>query len=379
MLSWHVTTSLIAALVVATAVASCVDVAVAALSFASPVIVVPEGIVVSFFAFAILGGLSYAVLTAVTFGRSAVKGRAGGELFKRRSSQIGALVVAVAIGLGMFQLARLPGVPGYDAYSGRYYFDDHGSITYTDRAHYLAASAVQARTFATFAFAFTTILFLLARQNLASRRAVGVPPLSTVDAPIGPPPRFAVSMRGARAVVAAGVVVGLCAVGVIVTRVNAYLAGVIRLTTTPMSYPLTAGPWVVFVMCEDHSINPDYSCATIDPADVAIVNAATGTTVSTSPDPSSDNISPGELPAIGQLVLTVPHSGQYLVSLNRPIAKGALLARSPGSVARSLALWIALAVVALAAAAAATFGWLRWLRWRYALAPPVEVPPLAGW
>jgi hypothetical protein len=162
----------------------------------------------------------------------------------------------------------------------------------------------------------------------------------------------------------------------IVQRVDAYLANVPTVNTTGVTEYLSAGPWVVFTWCETHATDAPYGCSQMTPGDIVITEVTSGSIIPTAPDPSVDHVSPDNLPAAGQLTFSVAQAGAYELRLIRDVPKGVFVAQSPGTIARSLAETIVLALLGLAALAFGAVLLVRRMRWRLKDAPRVIVPDL---
>jgi hypothetical protein len=374
-LNWRVTTTLLAVVVVAAVGCVIADVLIWALTFASPSVTMPDWVFAPFFAFAILGNLVVVGLIAAAHGTKSARRLT--QLRHLPKWVIGGLVLIAAVffvtGLATFSSNSLPGQPGYNASTKQYYFDDHGDVIPTDRAHYLNGVAHQTRLFISGAALFTSVALLLGSAELARRRSVDVPRLRDVPRQPPPLPRWCPAAVAGIGLAVVGLVVGGAAFSQIVRQVDSYLSAGPAVTTVGTTEHLTAGPWVVFTWCETHATDPQYGCAQLSPSDIIIQDQSSGAIIGTAPDPSTDHISPDELPAVGQLVFSVPKSGNYSLRLTREVPKGVFVNKSPGSVAHSLIGVIALTVLGLALLIGGLVLYIRRVGWRLRLAPRVIV------
>jgi|GEM_PF-1656602 len=354
------------------------DVTIWALSFATPHVVMPDWVFAPFFAFAIASG-GIAVLTwSRSHGWPRTKVPISFKQFNGTQRVVlvalFALSVVAAITSDATLITGVPGQPGYNAATHQYYFDSHGSVTITTRARFLAAVALQTRAFISFAMLFTFAAVLILSGEYRARRSVEVPSISALTLPANDAPRWSVrALPGATLVVLASVIAVVGMSG-IVGRVDRYLAAPRDVTVSGITQYLSAGPKVVFVFCKTNAMDASYDCPSVTPSDIVINSRANGATLSTYFDPSTDHISPRELPAVGQLVLHVPAPGEYRIRLTRPIAKGVFVAESPGVIARSAAGSILLTVLGIAGLVVGIVLLIRRLRWRASSALPVEMP-----
>jgi hypothetical protein len=373
--TWRLTTELMKALVVAAVICLVSDLVIWGLTFASPSLVMPDWIFAPFFAFGILGTLVTVAVIVTSHGRHSLDGI---RLVRRLPVWLvaGLIVLgAVFFITGPAQLFRsVPGQPGYNASTHQYYFDNHGEVIPTDRAHYLSAVATQTRFFLSFAIVITCVMILLSGAELRRRRVVTVPRLSEIPIPSPPLPRLCPAAWVGLSVGVLGLLVLSGSFTRIVQRVDSYLAHVPAVTTAGVTEHLSTGPWVVFTWCETHATDAPYGCSQMAPTDIVIRQVASGTVLPTAPDPSIDHMSPDNLPAAGQLTFSVVQSGSYELRLTREVPNGVFVARSPGTIARSLAGTIALAVLGLASLVLGVALLIRRALWRLRLAPRVIVP-----
>ena len=374
-LNWRVTSALVSTLVVVGTFSVFGGVIIWGLTFASPSITMPDWIFSPIFTFAIFGNIAIIGLVAATHGQRVLS----------RVIQIRRLPAWVVWGLaliaviffvtGPLQLfSDVPGQPGYNAFTKEYYFNDHGTAIPTDRAHYLSAVATQTRGFLSFAIAFTCMALLIGGAEVAWRRSIETPRVGEIPTPPPPRPRLSPPAALGISLAAIGLVIGLLSFGRIVTRVDNYLGATPGVTTAGITAHLTKGPWVVFTMCETHATNAPYGCPPLNPGDIIIEGKTSGIALETAPDPSTDHISPGQLPAAGQLSFSVASEGLYSIRLTRDVPKGVFVAESPGTIARSLAGIIALTFVALSVLGFGVVLWVRRVTWRLQDAPRVVVP-----
>jgi len=376
---WRVTTAMNSALVRLLVLALACDVAIMGFTFESPRIVMPDWIFAPFFALGI-----FSIFASVLFGL--ISGGQKNIMSIRKLSHIPVwlfpILAVTCVGSAIMFTKSFnslaAGQPGYNAATQQYYYDDHGSITLTDRAHYLSAVVVQTRTFIGAAIIMTSVALAFAVAEARLRRSVSVPRLRDIPIPRTPKPRRCPSPLASSLIG----IVGLAFVGiwgaVIVERIDGYASNAPLITAGGIHQHLGAGSWVVFVRCETTQIDAEYGCPTVLPADVVIQEVATGMALPTLVDPSSDHISPNGLPADGQLTFTVTKPGDYLLRTERPVPKGIFVAESPGQVARSLVPAIALTCVGLLVALLAVVSISRRVRWRLRFAPPAEVPIAKG-
>jgi hypothetical protein len=335
---WRLTTALVKALVVAAAICLVSDLVIWGLTFASPSLTMPDWIFAPFFAFGIFGTFVTVAVIVTSHGRRSLDGL---RLVRRLPVLLlaGIIVLGVVFFItGPVQLFRsVPGQPGYNAVTHQYYFDNHGDVIPTDRAHYLSAVATQTRGFLSFAIVITCVMILLAGAELRRRRGVTVPRLSEIPKSPTPLPSLCPAAWVGMSVGVVGLLVLSASFTRIVLRVDAYLANVPAVTTAGITEHLSAGPWVVFTWCETHATDAPYGCPQLAPTDIVIRHVASGTVLPTAPDPSIDHVSPDNLPAAGQLTFSVAQSGSYELRLTREVPKGVFVAESPGTIARSLA------------------------------------------
>jgi hypothetical protein len=373
-LNWKITSGLLWALVIIAASCVVAEVGIWGLTFASPSLTMPDWISTPFFVFSIIGNFIAIGLVAVTRGPKAVQ--RVGHIRQLPRWVLGGLVVIAAASFitGLSDIpSNLPGQPGYNANTKQYYFDNHGQVIPTDRAHYLAGVATQTRLFLTVAIVFTCVVVLLSAAETARRRSVQVPGLKEIPPPSQSPPRVCFPARAGVGLAVIGLVAGTVGFDRIVHSVDSYLAAAPTVTTAGTTENLSAGQWVVFTMCETHQTDAPYGCPQLNPGDIVIQDVATGAVLGTSPDPSTDHISPDELPAAGQLTFSVKKTGAYSLRLSRAVPKGVFVDKSPGTVARSLIGTIALTAVGVAVCLCGLVLWMRRVGWRFRDAPRVIV------
>jgi len=226
-LSWRTTTTINSVFLVLAIFVLVGDFVTWSLSFASPHFVMPDWIFAPFFAFTFV-----AFFVAVLAMQSAHgwKNRRIPINFKRFTSLPGvakAALVAlaiVAVWSGPVSLfTGVPGQPGYNATTHQYYYDDHGAITLTTRAHYLAASAVQTRAFISYAMLFTIFAILIMDSERRFRRSVVIAPVSSFAVSTSPAPRFITRVWAAATAALLGVAVMSVGVYGVITRIDSYL------------------------------------------------------------------------------------------------------------------------------------------------------------
>ena len=374
--TWRFTTALVKGIAAVAAFCVAADLVIWGLTFASPSLTMADWIFAPFFFFAIVGTFVTAAIVVGFHRRRPIDVL---RLIRRLPAWLvgGLIMVGIVFFVtGPAELfANVPGQPGYDAFTHQYYFDNHGQMIPTDRAHYLSAVATQTRGFLSFAIAGTCVMRLLAGAELRRRRSVGAPRLSEIPAPPTPLPRLSPAPWLGLTTAAAGAVVLGISLAHIVQRVDAFLATP-TVNTAGVTEHLNAGPWVVFTWCETRAVDPPYGCSQMAPSDIVVTEVTTGTVVPTAPDPSADHVTRDNLPAAGQLTFSVARAGAYRLRLTRDVPKGVFVAESPGAIARALTATIVLAALGLAALAFGAVLLARRLRWRLALAPRVEVPGL---
>jgi hypothetical protein len=373
-LNWRITSGLLWALAIIAVGCVVAEVAIWGLALASPSFTMPDWISTPFFAFSIIGIFIAVALVAATRGPKAVQ-RLGYVRQLPRWILGGLVVIAAAFfitGLSEFP-SNLPGGPGYNPNTKQYYFNDHGQIIPTDRAHYLAGVVAQTRLFINGAIVLTCVIVLLSAAEIAWRRSVQVHSFSEIPPPSQPPPRLSLPAMAGVGLAAIGLVAGAVGFGRIVQRVDGYLTVAPAVTTAGTTENLSAGSWVVFTMCETHQTFAPYGCPQLRPRDIVIEDVTTGAMLGTSPDPSTDHISPDELPAAGQLTFSVPQSGPYSLRLTRSVPKVVFVDKSPGSVARSLIGTILVTLVGVGICLSGLVLWMRRVGWRFRDAPRVIV------
>jgi len=375
--TWRLTTALVKGIAAAAVLCVAADLVIWGLTFASPSFTMPDWIFAPFFTFAILGTIvTVAVVVGFNRRRSIDVLRLMGRM---PPLLIGSLIL---VGIAFFitgpveLFANVPGQPGHNGFTHQYYFDNHGQVIPTDRAHYLSAVATQTRGFLSFAIAISCVMLLLASADVRRRREIDAPGLSEIPAPQTPLPRLAPAPSLGLSMAAVGMVVLSISAVHIVQRVDAYLGNVRTVNTTGVTEHLSDGPWVVFTWCETHATDSSYGCSQMTSSDIVITEVTSGSIVPTAPDPSVDHISPDNLPAAGQLTFSVAQTGTYELRLTHDIPKGVFVAQSPGTIGRSLAGTIVLAVLGVGMAAFGSLLLVRRLRWRLKDAPRVILPDL---
>jgi hypothetical protein len=375
--TWWLTTALLKGIAAVAALSVAVDLVIWGLTFASPSLTMPDWIFAPLFAFALLGTF---VTVTVVVGFHRRRPIDVLRLIRHMPAWLVASLIVVGIVFfitGPAELfANVQGQPGYNAFTHQYYFDNHGQVIPTVRAHYLSAVATQTRGFLSFAIAITCVMLLLASAEVRRRRNVNAPHLSEVPAPQTPLPRLAPAPRLGFTMAVVGAVVLFISFAHIVQRVDGYLANVQNVNTTGVTEHLSGGPWVVFTWCETHTTDAPYECSQMKPSDIVITEGTSGSIIPTAPDPSVDHVSPHNLPAAGQLTFSVAQAGTYELRLTREVPKGVFVAQSPGTIARSVARIIVLAALGLAAMVFGALLLIRRMRWRLKDAPRVIVPDL---
>jgi hypothetical protein len=375
-LGWKVTGGVLCVIVTLAIGCLVADLVIWSLTWASPRVTMPDWIFAPFFAFAILGLIVTMAITAIVRGRQALP-----QLPHLRSVsrwQIGLLVI-VATGFlisGPFELfGRVPGQPSDNAATHQYYFTSHGVATATTKAAYLAAVGIQTRAFLSFAIVITCVMIFFCVVELRRRSLTSAPRLAEIPAPSDPAPRMSLGGWTGGAVAVCTLAFAFLPTIAIVSAVDAYFSDIHPVTKSTTTQHLKQGQWVVFTWCETHATNAPYGCSAMTPDDIVIQDLGTGRVIPTSPDPSTDHISPENLPAAGQLIFNAPTSSAYAFHLTRMVPKGAFVAQSPGTVARSVIDTIALAVLGLAATVLALVLLARRINWRLRDAPRIGVDP----
>ena len=229
--------------------------------------------------------------------------------FPRRARiPLGAAFVAVWA-TSLDAMSALPGQPGYDPKRHRYFYDEHGVIVPATRDAYLHAVAVQNRLFLGVAMVFTSIAVVVTYQERARRRR----DLSVPDRWLRPVrPRPKVPVPAAVLALAAAVALGgtvTCAT-LIIGRVDAYNGHAIYLRAGhPVRVLLARDDYVVFVGCTQAM-----ACPPLEPAALSVRSVQAGA-AAVVPDPSSDHLSEGAQPFVGQLSFIVPRTEVVQIGL----------------------------------------------------------------
>jgi len=374
-LTWRITTEINLVFLILAIVALVGDVVIWSLSFASPDIVMPDWIFAPFFAFAIVNGFVAIVDRQLVRGWKNGRMPVSADRFKELPNVVKVTFVVLAIAAlwsGPVSLfIGVPGQPGYDPQTRQYFFNDHGVVTLTNRAHYLAASALQTRGFISISLLVTVLTVVVMDGERRFRRNVR---LAHVPATNDSAPWFIKRTWPAIIATLLGLVVVSIGVYGIVTQVDSYLGKIQLVRMAQTTETLASGPHVIFVWCESVGIEPKYDCPALVPRDVIITATFDGAIIETSPDPSADHLSPRDLPAVGRLVFDVPKSGEFSLQLTRPITNGVFVAKSPGSVARSVVPDGAVTVLGGLILALALVLISKRMRRISAQAPPVSVP-----
>jgi hypothetical protein len=128
---------------------------------------------------------------------------------------------------------------------------------------------------------------------------------------------------------------------VIITRVDAYNTdGIYLRTGHTVTARLAADHYTVFVGCTE-----SMTCPNVPPAALS-VSVISGGVISTSPDPSHDDLSEAE-PFVGKLSFTVPTEETVTLDLTANLGQPAFIVPSEGEEVRALAGWIAFAILSI--------------------------------
>jgi hypothetical protein len=268
---------------------------------------------------------------------------------------LGVLLAAVIV-TSLLTPSSLPGAPEYDPSTGHYFYDEHGTLTLITRAAYLHAVTAQDRLFLGISLIFTSIAMAVTWQERRLRRDLAGP--DRWMRPLRPRPRLIPPAALLAVVVVAAVVGAVADVSLIITRVDSYNTdGIYLRTGHPVTARLAPDHYTVFVGCTE-----SMTCPEVPPAALS-VRAISGGVISTSPDPSHDDLSEAE-PFVGKLSFTVPTAEAVTLDLTANLGQPAFVVPSEGEEAHALAGWIALAILSILVFFAALIPLVMLAAWR---------------
>ena len=281
---------------------------------------------------------------------------------------LGVLVAAVVV-TSLLSPSSLPGAPGYDPSTGHYFYDEHGTLTLITRAAYLHAVTAQDRLFLGISLIFASIALAVTGQERRLRRDLTDP--DRWMRPLRPRPRLIPPAALLAVAVVAAVVGAVASASLIITRVDAYNTdGVYLHTGHPVTARLAPDHYTVFVGCTE-----SMTCPEVPPAALS-VRVISGGVISTSPDPSHDDLSGAE-PFVGKLSFTVPTAETVTLDLTANLGQPAFVVPSEGEEAHALAGWIALAIVSILVFFAALIPLIMLAAWRLGFGAPAAYRPQA--
>jgi hypothetical protein len=278
---------------------------------------------------------------------------------------LGVLVAAVVV--TSLLSPSLPGAPGYDPSTGHYFYDDHGTLTLITRAAYLHAVTAQDRLFLGISLIFTSIALAVTWQERRLRRDLANP--DRWMRPLRPRPRRIPPAALLAVAVVAAVVGAVASASLIITRVDAYNTdGIYLHTGHPVTARLAPDHYTVFVGCTE-----SMTCPEVPPAALS-VRVISGGVISTSRDPSHDDLSGAE-PFVGKLSFTVPTAETVTLDLTANLGQPAFVVPSEGEEAHALAGWIALAILSILVFFAALIPLIILAAWRLGFGAPAAGRP----
>jgi len=263
-----------------------------------------------------------------------------------RGARVPLIVVWVAVGAGsLASMASLPGQPEYEPASHRYVYDEHGVLIPTTHAAWLHATAVQNRLFLGAALALTSVALAITWAERKRRAPVSLRRVRRQlqpGPPVGPRPGRVPPAPLLTLAVAAGLA-GLVACAVLlIGRFDAYNTDATYLRAgQPVRVVLPPDDYVVFVGCTQAM-----ACPQLAPGGLS-VRAADGGALTVTIDPSSDDLSEGAQPFIGELSFSVRQREAVTLDLGTRVGQPVFVVRSEGAEVRALAGWISLAVLSL--------------------------------
>lgn len=280
-----------------------------------------------------------------------------------RAARVPVTVIFVAVWVtSLATMSSLPGQPEYEPASHRYVYDDHGVLVPTTRAAWLHAVAAQNRLFLGVALTFTSIAAAITWAERSRRR--GMVSSSRWRHPVRPRPRRVPPGPFLILAALAGLA-GLAACAVlIIGRVNAYNNGIYLRPGVSVRAVLPPDGYVVFVGCTQ-----DMTCPQLAPGEFA-ARVADGQALAVSRDPSSDHLSEGAQPFIGELSFSVPEQETMSLELGTRLGQPAFVVPAPGEEVHALVGWIGLAVLALAVLVGAGVGLGQLVTWRLGFGRP---------
>jgi hypothetical protein len=229
-----------------------------------------------------------------------------------------------------------------------------------------------ARHLLTFAFGFTMIATMLSAAERRGRRSRHLRGVLGWPQPPVPPRGLARSRLLISWLLAVGLGLTASGAAALVLRLNAYTDGAAQLSSSGVrTVQLPGGDDVIFVgLLGERAPRP------FGPLQVNVVDLRTGMPVPTRFDPSSDHLSPRDVPSLGLISFVAPAAGSYRISIDGPKGLFVVVVRNEGAEARLLAGWIAMLAVGVVLMVMGVVGLLRWLYWRYrVVAGPGSQPP----
>jgi hypothetical protein len=353
------------------------DLIIWTLSFATSHVVMPDWVYAPFFALSIVTVAVAVNSWSWSHGSSKRETRMNFTALSQPARYFLATAIPLAVAAvvtSFLSLAtRAPGQPGYNAPTHQYYFDNHGVITLTNRLHYLSVVGVQTRAFISVALLFTLIGTSMLAGAKRSRAKVRVSSLSALPNPEIDKPQWSVSALSGAVLTCLAVAAIVLGMNAIVGRVDSYLSHTEPVSESGTTEYLSPGPKVVFVFCETDAIDAAYECPPLASKDIVILATLDGARVTTHPDPSTDHISPKDLPAVGVLSFVVRRGAWYRIRLTRSIPQGVFVANSPGTVARRVTGDVVLTASGLGVLGATAILLIRRLIWRVSGAPSIDL------
>jgi hypothetical protein len=275
---------------------------------------------------------------------------------------LGVLFAAVVV-TSLLSPSSLPGNPEYDPSTGHYFYDEHGTVVLISRAAYLHAVTAQDRLFLGGALLFTSIALAVTWQERRLRRALAAP--DRWLRPVRPRPRFIPPAPLLAVAVVGGLVGAIASASLLITRVDAYNTdGIYLRTGHTVTARLAADHYTVFVGCTESMTCPNVPAAALS------VSVVSGGVISTSPDPSHDDLSEAAQPFVGKLSFTVPTTETVALDLTANLGQPAFIVPSEGEEARALAGWIALALLSVLVFFAALIPLIVLAVWRLGFGTP---------
>ena len=159
---------------------------------------------------------------------------------------------------------------------------------------------------------------------------------------------------------------------VLVLRLTSYVNMAAELSSSgTRTVQLPGGDDVIFVGLLGEGVPAPFG-----PTQVTVVDLRTGAPVPTRWDPSSDHLSPHDVPSLGLISFVAPAQGRYRISVDGPKGLDLVVVRNEGAEVRLLAGWIAMLAVGVVAAVLGAVGAVRRRYWhRRVVARPDAAPP----